>query len=97
MDFGMNTVIRKKEFHVDSTAHMLIAVPDYPEGPGGIMVVLEDCLMYKKGPEEQLIRFPLRKDRNQKKKTQFTANCLCRTKDGFFHLISSELGDIFKV
>jgi hypothetical protein len=27
MDFGMNTVIRKREIQVDSTAHMLIPVP----------------------------------------------------------------------
>lgn len=27
MDFGMNTVIRKKEIPVDPTAHMLIPVP----------------------------------------------------------------------
>lgn len=27
MDFGMNTVIRKKEIQVDPTAHMLISVP----------------------------------------------------------------------
>jgi len=40
MDFGMNTVIRKKESTVDRTAHMLIPVPGAPEGPGGILVVL---------------------------------------------------------
>ena len=30
MDFGMNTVIRKKETPVDKTAHMLISVPGTP-------------------------------------------------------------------
>ncbi len=47
MDFGMNTVIRKKEIPVDPTAHMLISVPAGNEGPGGVLVVLEDYLLYK--------------------------------------------------
>lgn len=47
MDFGMNTVIRKKEYPVDPTAHMLIPVPGLPDGPGGLIVVLEDFLFYK--------------------------------------------------
>ena len=40
MDFGMNTVIRKKDVSVDSTAHMLSAVPGSSEGPGGVIVIL---------------------------------------------------------
>lgn len=36
----MNTVIRKKEVPVDSTAHMLIPVPGAEEGPGGVIVLL---------------------------------------------------------
>lgn len=51
MDFGMNTVIRKKEIPVDPTAHMLIAVPAGSEGPGGVLVVLEDYLLYKNNQE----------------------------------------------
>lgn len=47
MDFGMNTVIRKKEIPVDPTAHMLISVPAGSDGPGGVLVVLEDYLLYK--------------------------------------------------
>lgn len=43
----MNTVIRKKEISVDPTAHMLISIPAGNEGPGGVLVVLEDYLLYK--------------------------------------------------
>lgn len=43
----MNTVIRKKEIAVDPTAHMLIPVPAAPDGPGGLLIVLEDYLLYK--------------------------------------------------
>ena len=96
MDFGMNTVIRKKETTVDPTAHMLIPVPSAPEGPGGLLVVLEDYLLFKSSTEDHMLRFPLRKDRPLSRKTQFTCHCIYRFK-GFFFLISSELGDIFKV
>lgn len=61
MDFGMNTVIRKKESPVDPTAHMLIPVPAGNDGPGGVIVVLEDYLLYKNNKEEHLVRFPMRK------------------------------------
>jgi len=96
MDFGMNTVIRKKEIPVDPTAHMLIAVPAGSDGPGGVLVVLEDYLLYKNNNEEQLLRFPLRKARATGRKTQFTAHCIYKFK-GFFFLIASEYGDIFKI
>lgn len=43
----MNTVIRKKEVQVDSTAHMLISVPSGEDGPGGVVVLLEDFLLYR--------------------------------------------------
>ena len=47
MEFGMNSVIRKKDVQVDSTAHMLIPVPGCDDGPGGIIVLLEDFLLYR--------------------------------------------------
>ena len=96
MDFGMNTVIRKKELTVDPTAHMLVPVPAGAEGPGGLLVVLEDYLMYRHNQEEHLLRFPLRRARPPSRKTQFTCHTIYRFK-GFFFLISSELGDLYKV
>jgi splicing factor 3B subunit 3 len=96
MDFGMNTVIRKKELPVDPTAHMLIPVPNLPDGPGGLLVVLEDYLLYKNHKEEHLIRFPVRNNRETNRKLQFTSYATYKLK-GFFFLISSEEGDIFKI
>ena len=96
MDFGMNNVIRKKDIPVDQTAHMLIAVPGFPDGPGGVLVVLEDFLFYKGEKEDKMVRFPVRSDRPERK-TQFTAHTTYHQKQRFFFLISSELGDVFKV
>lgn len=45
---------------------------------------------------EQIIRFPRRANRPGNRKTQFTAYTTYRGK-GFFFLIASELGDLFKV
>lgn len=96
MDFGMNNVIRKKDLGMDQTAHMLIPVPAQPDGPGGVLVVLEDFLFYKGVKEEKWVRFPLRKGRTERK-TQFTAYTTYHQKHTFFFFISSELGDLFKV
>lgn len=43
-----------------------------------------------------MLRFPLRKNRPLGRKTQFTCQCFYKFK-GFFFLIASELGDIFKI
>jgi hypothetical protein len=43
-----------------------------------------------------MIRFPLRKNRPLARKTQFTCHCTYRFK-GFFFLVASEVGDIFKI
>lgn len=94
----MNTVIRKRDVQVDSTAHMLIPVPGSDEGPGGVIAVLEDFLLYRANEknDQKVIRFPRRKNRPGNRKTQFTTYTTYRKKD-FFFLIVSELGDIFKV
>ena len=96
MDFGMNNVIRKKDISVDQTAHMLIPVPGPPTGPGGVIVILEDFLLYKGLKDEKMVRFPLRKGRPDRK-TQFTAYTTYQQKNTFFFIIASELGDLFKV
>ena len=48
MDLGLNHVVRKYSTPVDATAHMLIQVPGDGDFPGGILVVCEDFLVYKK-------------------------------------------------
>lgn len=52
MDLGLNHVIRKNIIPVDISAHLLIAVPG-DDGPGGILVVCEDYILYKRVDHEQ--------------------------------------------
>jgi len=75
---------------------MLIPVPAGNDGPGGVIVVLEDYLFYKNNKEEHLVRFPVSKSRSTNRKLQFTCYATYKLK-GFFFLISSEEGDIFKI
>jgi splicing factor 3B subunit 3 len=60
MDLGLNHVIRKNIMPLDYSAHMLISVPD---SPGGIIVVCENFLVYKKvDHEERKCFIPLRNE-----------------------------------
>lgn len=84
----MNNVIRKKDISVDHSAHMLLPVPGSGSGPGGVLVVLEDFLLYKGSKEDKMVRFPLRKGRPDRK-TQFTCHTTYQSKSSFFFLIGS--------
>lgn len=58
MDLGLNHVIRKAIIPVDRSAHLLIAVPG-DDGPGGILVVCENYLVYRRvGHDERKCSFP---------------------------------------
>ena len=63
MDLGLNHVVRKYSTPVDKTAHMLIQVPGEPYGPGGIIVVCEGFLVYKKvDHDDRECTIPLRNE-----------------------------------
>ena len=63
MDLGLNHVVRKYSTPVDKTAHMLIAVPAEPYGPGGILVVSENSIAYKKiDHDERESSIPIRNE-----------------------------------
>lgn len=51
MDLGLNHVIRKSILPVELSAHALISVPD---APGGVIVVCEGLLIYRKIDHEEL-------------------------------------------
>ena len=63
MDLGLNHVVRKFSSPVDNSAHMLIQVPGEPDGPGGIIVVCENFLVYKRiDHEDRECPIPRRND-----------------------------------
>lgn len=48
LDLGINTVVWKHCDPVPESAHRLITVPGGTEGPGGVLVVCENLIIYKK-------------------------------------------------
>ena len=98
MDLGLNHVVRKYADAVDESAHLLIAVPGSPDGPGGILVCSHNCLTYKKpGHPTVLCQMPQRHEAPKPHKLFFTCSATHRTKEFFFFLVQSEFGDLYKV
>jgi len=63
MDLGLNHVVRKFSTLVEQSAHMLIPVPAEPYGPGGLWVVSEGSIAYKKiDHEDRECGIPLRNE-----------------------------------
>jgi splicing factor 3B subunit 3 len=101
MDLGLNHVIRKNIIPVDRTAGSLIAVPG-DDGPGGILVICEDFLLYHRvGHEERKCFYPVRRDTktsmSPKDQKLFITSSATFCLGVFFFLIQSEYGDLFKV
>lgn len=85
MDLGLNNVLRKFCVPVDETAHMLIAVPGEPIGPGGLIVVCENFLVYKKvDHEDREVPIPRRNDMSEGKGLFMTCAATHYQKDLFF-------------
>jgi len=98
MDLGLNHVSRKSAEAVDSSAHALIAVPGGADGPSGVLVCCENCLVYKKpGHPDIVSAIPRRLEMAQEKGLLVVAHATHKLKDFFFFLIQSEFGDIYKV
>ena len=67
VDLGLNHVIRKSAEPVPKSTHALVAVPGSPgdegEGPGGVLVLCENFLIYKKsGHDDRKCTIPIRYD-----------------------------------
>jgi splicing factor 3B subunit 3 len=75
---------------------MLIQVPGEPYGPGGIIVVCENFLVYKKvDHEDRECPIPVRNE--QSEGLFIVTHATFFTKNLFFFLIQSEFGDLYKV
>lgn len=96
MDLGLNHVVRKYSTPVDNSAHLLIQVPGEPYGPGGILVVCENFLVYKKvDHDDRECAIPLRSD--QREGLFIISQATFISKNLIFFLIQSEFGDLYRV
>jgi splicing factor 3B subunit 3 len=98
MDLGLNHVIRKNFQIVDKSAHLLVAVPGAPDGPGGVLVFCENYVIYKKANhEDRITPYPKRYEFSDSRGVMMVASTSYKRKDVFFVLVQTEFGDIFKV
>jgi splicing factor 3B subunit 3 len=97
LDLGLNHVVRKWSEPCDNGANLLVAVPGGGEGPGGVLLCAENFVTYKAvGQPDRVCVIPRRSDLPGDRGVLITAATQHRTRDGFFFLLQSEYGDVYK-
>ena len=59
LDLGLNHVVRKYSEQLDQFANMLIAVPGGSEGPSGVLICMENFIVYKNFGDQMDIKCPI--------------------------------------
>lgn len=101
--------MRKWSEEIDLSSHRLITVPGGSDGPSGVLICSENFITWMH-PDYSTVRIPIPKrpelyDINkdvqngvtEEKGVIIVASVVHRLKNGFFILVQTELGDIFKV
>ena len=100
LDLGLNHVARRKSEPIDNGSNMLIAVPGGSDGPGGVLIGCENFVLYKNENDAGELRvvIPRRKSLSGDRGVLLVNATSHKTKkDGFFFLVQSEYGDIYKI
>jgi len=98
LDLGLNHVVRKWSEAVDPKSNTLIPVPGGNDGPGGLLVCSEDYVTYKaQGHEEIRAKIPRRVDSDPTRGVMLIQHATHKLKEGFFFLVQSEYGDLYKI
>lgn len=100
LDLGLNNIIRVKEVPVPASSHRLISVLGGDDGPGGVLVCANDCIIHiKDDGEQRSVEVPRRADVDYgvDDGVLIVSHSTLRTKDDFFVFAQSEHGDVFKV
>jgi splicing factor 3B subunit 3 len=101
LDLGLNHVVRKNSIPVDMTCHYLIALPGDDKGPSGVLACSEGFItwIHEDYPACK-IDIPKRVDpllENNIRKEIIVTGLVHRLKGGFFVLLQTDLGDVFKL
>uniref|UniRef100_A0A7E4WAP3 Splicing factor 3B subunit 3 n=1 Tax=Panagrellus redivivus TaxID=6233 RepID=A0A7E4WAP3_PANRE len=101
LDLGLNHVVRKYSEPLPERGNHLIPVPGGNDGPSGVIVCCQNVIVYKNLGEQQDIRVPLPRRRNdieyEDTPLLVIASAAHKTKSIYFFLIQLENGDLFKV
>jgi len=98
LDLGLNSVVRKQAEEVEPGANLLIPVPGGNEGPGGVLVCAENWIIWQNIDQDEVrAPIPRRAGTPDEKGLLITSYAVHQSRDLFFFLVQSELGDIYKV
>eukprot|EP01127_Copromyxa_protea_P000185 TRINITY_DN10178_c0_g1_i1.p1 TRINITY_DN10178_c0_g1~~TRINITY_DN10178_c0_g1_i1.p1 ORF type:complete len:1210 (+),score=264.17 TRINITY_DN10178_c0_g1_i1:41-3631(+) len=99
LDLGLNHVSRYASYPVPKSANSLITVPGGTDGPGGVLILCEDTVIWRGMNEEDEIvaQIPRRADIPKDRGILVTSHVVVKQRDWFFFLIQTEYGDLFKV
>ncbi|KAJ7485181.1 CPSF A subunit region-domain-containing protein [Mycena galericulata] len=96
LDLGLNHVLRKWRAPTDPRANMLISVPA-DSGTASVLICCEDSIIYHRiDTAPHRVSIPRRKQHTSRG-LLIVAATMHKMKDGFFFLLQSEVGDLYKV
>ena len=101
LDLGLNHVVRKSPWPdkpLPSSASNLFAVPGGEDGPGGVLVCVDNSILYM-NPNQDTIKevLPRRQDMLPQDGLMITCGVLHKRRGSYFFLLQSEYGDLYKV
>ncbi|KAI9090485.1 CPSF A subunit region-domain-containing protein [Phlyctochytrium arcticum] len=110
LDLGLNHVVRKWSDAIDRRSNKLIAVPGGADGPSGVLVCSENYITWRH-QDYPAVRVPIprRPDPLQKSPSVngedtdlgqgviIVSSVMHKLKKGFFILVQTEDGDVFKI
>jgi splicing factor 3B subunit 3 len=98
LDLGLNHVVKRWSAEIDRTSHMLVAVPGGNEGPGGVLVCSENAITYKHQKHADVrATVPRREGMPFERGLMIIASTMHKSKNMFFFLMQSEVGDLYRV
>jgi splicing factor 3B subunit 3 len=100
LDLGINSCTRKNSEPIDNGSNILITVPGGFDGPGGVLVCSENIIYYRSTELKYELRVLIPRRFNQPKNQSVLITCYSSFKNkkyGFFILLQSEFGDLYKL
>ncbi|GAB7355497.1 hypothetical protein MBLNU459_g5990t1 [Dothideomycetes sp. NU459] len=100
VDLGLNHVVREWADAVDYSANLLFPVPGGRDGPSGVIVCSLGKLTYRHPSQlPHTVLIPRRKGalEDPNRERRIVAGIVHRFKAGYFHLLQTEDGDVFKL
>lgn len=98
LDLGLNHVSRRWNEPVDNSANALVPCPGWKDGPGGVLVCSAGWVSWhSEGKTPVGVPLPRRAGEEEEGEVLVLTTALHKTRGGFFIMLQSELGDLYRV